>query len=109
MKQELEKCSNLIEYEIDDGQVRGLFGNIDELYKVHSQFLDLLQESLPDNNVRDPRNKIGHCFVKMVNMKFIYNKGVKADQAVHVQNSVFHSSFKYLPDIGGTVGWPVGY
>ncbi|XP_039253602.2 phosphatidylinositol 3,4,5-trisphosphate-dependent Rac exchanger 2 protein-like [Styela clava] len=73
MKKQLEKCSNLIEYEIEEGQVRGLFGNIDEMYEVHKAFFALLQEALPEGRVRDPKNHVGHCFIQMRDAFRVYD------------------------------------
>lgn len=74
MKKELEMCSNLIEFEIDDGQVRGLFGNIEALHSVHKEFYKRLRESLPEGREREPRNSIGHCFVNMRTAFQVYDQ-----------------------------------
>lgn len=73
MKTEMEKCAELIEFEVDEGQIRGLFGNIDEIYDAHVQFYDLLQKALPKENVRDPKNTVGHCFLKMRDAFKVYD------------------------------------
>ena len=49
IKPSLEHCAEHLEYEIEDGHIRALFGNIDELLNVHKSLLSDVEKEINAN------------------------------------------------------------
>ena len=75
MKTDLENCAEKIEYEVNDGHVRAVFGNITDLLEVHGARLNALRNEIQvvekqavneDVVIFGGNSNIGEFFVKSV-------------------------------------------
>ncbi|XP_078481293.1 phosphatidylinositol 3,4,5-trisphosphate-dependent Rac exchanger 2 protein isoform X1 [Ciona intestinalis] len=68
MKTDLEGCADHIEYEIDEGHVRALFGNMPDLLKLHEKLLKKLKtevESAADLTKPQSEFSIGNIVLQL--------------------------------------------
>jgi len=73
IKDDLEICAEKIEYEIDEGQVRALFGNITDVLDIHDNLLHAITSDLgkPDEELASTDDAVRKMTESSIGLRFV--------------------------------------